>query len=68
MLDNVIASAPKKDDQCTAVYNNKNYSQCSANSWFGFHWTGPIEPSQYDLTTQASALEALVAAINPPNP
>lgn len=94
VLDNVIASAPKKDNQCTAVYNNKNYSQCtalymdffitqrnaiedvdtvkvpfnSANSWFGFHWTGPIEPSEYDLTTQASALEALIAAINPPDP
>lgn len=26
----MIASAPKKDNQCTAVYNIKNYSQCTA--------------------------------------
>lgn len=33
--------------------------------WFGFHWTGPPEP--YNTATQASGLDALVAALPRPS-
>jgi hypothetical protein len=45
------------DTTITKDFNNRD-------RWFGFNWGGP--PSPYDLTTQVSALEALVAAINVP--
>lgn len=68
----------KKYIRCTTMYNVFFRTQAnaiedvdtikipfnSANRWFGFHWTGPDTP--HDLTTQASALEALIAAYHLP--
>ena len=63
-------------ERCTSLYNSfftvqkgsievvDSSRDSSGFRWFGFNWSGP--PGPYNLTTQVSALEALVAAIKEP--
>jgi predicted alpha-1,6-mannanase (GH76 family) len=71
-------------NQCTSLYDNFLTTQANSIEafdttivnitapskrhyrLFGFNWTGPPEP--HDLTTQVSALEALIAGFHPPTP
>lgn len=67
--------APANKDPYQSMYNCffmaqansikvRDTSKAHGDTFFGFHWEGPPEPSANE--TQVSALEALVAAINVP--